>query len=269
MSRSASLRAPDFRAIYQIVGECRELGDDPVLWRRHLIAGMSSLIGGEFCVSGEIGNGTRPSRYTLGTIDTGAGNGFNRAYWLKALSEFQADAFFNPHMNAIFNRAAWGVAQPRAAFLPDREWYSSFCFREVVRTLGADVSLLCLQPISGARDDHSALYLMRHIGARDFNGRECAGAAEVMAQVAPLIGGPLARFGEPSPAALPPRAREVLRCLLEGDSDKQVGARLALTRHTVNQYVKAIYAHFGVGSRAELLARWVRRGWGGRCAWAD
>jgi hypothetical protein len=61
----------------------------------------------------------------------------------------------------------------------------------------------------------------------------------------------------------------VLRCLLEGDSDKQVGLRLGLPRHTVNQYAKQIFAHFGVGSRAELLARWVRRGWGGRFVWAE
>jgi DNA-binding NarL/FixJ family response regulator len=84
-----------------------------------------------------------------------------------------------------------------------------------------------------------------------------------------LIGGPLARLDEPSPAALASRVRQVLRCLLEGDSDKQIAARLRLTRHTVNQYVKTIFRHFGTGSRAELLARWIRRGWGSKFAWSD
>ena len=54
----------------------------------------------------------------------------------------------------------------------------------------------------------------------------------------------------------------MLRCLLEGDSDKQVAARLRLSPATVNEYTKRIYRHFRVTSRAELLARWVRRGWG-------
>ncbi|HEX4606755.1 MAG TPA: helix-turn-helix transcriptional regulator, partial [Urbifossiella sp.] len=135
-------------------------------------------------------------------------------------------------------------------------------------TLGADACLLCLLPITGTPDDHCGLYLLRHIGARNFNDRECTVTAETMAAVAPLVGGPLSRFGEPSPADLPPRARQVLRCLLEGDSDKQVAARLRLSQHTVNQYTKQIYRYFHVSARAELLARWVRRGWGGRCAWA-
>ena len=82
-----------------------------------------------------------------------------------------------------------------------------------------------------------------------------------MASLAPLVGGPLARFTEPRPSALPPRARAVLRCLLEGDADKQIAARLGISRLTVNVHTKVIYKHFGVSSRAELLARWVRRGW--------
>jgi DNA-binding CsgD family transcriptional regulator len=269
MSRSAALRVSDFRAIYQLVGECRELGDDPILWRRHLLAGLGRLTGGEFCVSAEVGDGRQRSRYDLGTVDCGADNGFNRDYWLKSLAEFSKDSFYNPLINAYFNRGQLGLVRPRADFLADREWYSSYYYQVAHRTLGADASLLCMRPIPGTPDDHCGMYLLRHVGARDFNGRECAIASETMAAATALVGGPLARFGEPSPMALPPRAREVLRCLLDGDSDKQVGARLGLTRHTVNQYAKAIYAHFGVGSRAELLARWVRRGWGGRCAWAD
>ena len=57
-------------------------------------------------------------------------------------------------------------------------------------------------------------------------GISAANAA--VATLVPLVGGPLARFTEPSPAGLPLRARQVLRCLLEGDSDKQVGLRLGL-----------------------------------------
>lgn len=268
MPRSAALRLADLRAIHTLAGECRELGDDAVQWRRRLLDGLGRLAGGEFCVAGELGDGTRPTRYTRGTVDCGADNGFNRSYWLKALTEFQLDAFFNPHMNAIFNRNEWRAARPRAALVPDGEWYASFCFQEVVRALGADVSLLCITPVPVARQDHTVLYLMRHIGAREFSDRERAIVAEAMAQIAPLVGGPLARFGEPSPAALPARTRAVLRCLLEGDTDKQVAARLGMTRHTVNQHAKAVFRHFGVTSRAELLARWVRRGWGVG-GWAD
>ncbi|HEY3789085.1 MAG TPA: helix-turn-helix transcriptional regulator [Urbifossiella sp.] len=79
----------------------------------------------------------------------------------------------------------------------------------------------------------------------------------------------MSAYHEPSPAKLSPRMRQVLKCLLEGDSDKQVAARLGISTNTVNQYVKGIYSHFHVMSRTELLSRWVRRGWGRNLGWAN
>jgi DNA-binding NarL/FixJ family response regulator len=78
----------------------------------------------------------------------------------------------------------------------------------------------------------------------------------------------LARFIPPdgaSPAAsarpggpLPPRLREVLLLMLAGLSEKEVGQRLGLSRNTVHDYAGDLFAHFGVVSRAELLARFIR-----------
>jgi DNA-binding NarL/FixJ family response regulator len=113
------------------------------------------------------------------------------------------------------------------------------------------------------------VFLLRAIGEQEFTGRERAIAAEAMALVAPLVGGPLARLHEPSPSGLTPRLRQVLQLLLEGEADKAMASHLGLTRYTVNQYTKAVFRHFGVRSRAELLARWVRRGRSERFAWAD
>ena len=58
---------------------------------------------------------------------------------------------------------------------------------------------------------------------------------------------------------LPPRAREVLDLLLQGLSEKEIAARLGLRPSTVHDHVKRLYAHFGVGSRAELMAYFLRR----------
>ncbi|HEX4606949.1 MAG TPA: hypothetical protein VH092_01965, partial [Urbifossiella sp.] len=117
MSKSARVRVTDLRAIHRLVGECRELGDDPFLWRRHLLTGLGRMAGGEFGVSAEIGDGRRPSRADLGTVDLGADNGFNRDFWIKSLAEFAKDAFFNPLINAYFERGTPGVVGPRADFV--------------------------------------------------------------------------------------------------------------------------------------------------------
>jgi DNA-binding NarL/FixJ family response regulator len=58
--------------------------------------------------------------------------------------------------------------------------------------------------------------------------------------------------------SLSPRMRQTLDRLLVGDSEKQIAARLGLSRHTVHVYVKALYKGFGVSSRGELLAKFVR-----------
>jgi len=56
--------------------------------------------------------------------------------------------------------------------------------------------------------------------------------------------------------SLPRRLRTVLDELLRtGDSEKQIAARLKLSRHTVHEYVKSIYERLGVNSRAELMHR--------------
>lgn len=56
---------------------------------------------------------------------------------------------------------------------------------------------------------------------------------------------------------LSPRERQVISCLMKGDSRKQVARVLKLSEHTITDYVKALYRKFGVNSRAELLAKFL------------
>lgn len=58
---------------------------------------------------------------------------------------------------------------------------------------------------------------------------------------------------------LPPRLIQTLELLLSGSSEKQVARKMNLSRHTVHGYVKSLYRHYRVSSRAELLARHLKR----------
>ena len=136
---------------------------------------------------------------------------------------------------------------------------------------GSITRVWCFRARPGAPSPGGSTGLLaaRATGERDFTPTQKRLVELAVAAVAPLVGGALAGFADPSPSELPPRTRQVLKCLLEGDGDKQVAARLGIAVLTVNQHTKRIYAHFGVRSRAELLARWVRRGWGAGAGWAD
>lgn len=59
-------------------------------------------------------------------------------------------------------------------------------------------------------------------------------------------------------AGLTPRLRQTLQRLLAGDSEKEVARHLGVSPNTVHVYVRALYRHFDVNSRGELLARFVR-----------
>jgi DNA-binding CsgD family transcriptional regulator len=63
----------------------------------------------------------------------------------------------------------------------------------------------------------------------------------------------------PNGHRLSPRLRQTLVCVLQGDSEKQVAARLGLSLSTTHQYITALYRIFGVRSRSELLAHVLRQ----------
>jgi DNA-binding CsgD family transcriptional regulator len=54
---------------------------------------------------------------------------------------------------------------------------------------------------------------------------------------------------------LSPRERQVTELLLRGLPIDEIAAALWISRHTVRDYTKAIFAKLGVGSRPELTAK--------------
>jgi DNA-binding NarL/FixJ family response regulator len=70
-----------------------------------------------------------------------------------------------------------------------------------------------------------------------------------------------AAFEEPEPAALlTPRELEVLVALSEGLSNKSVARRLDISQHTVKFHVESIFRKLAVTTRAEAVAKGLRRG---------
>jgi DNA-binding CsgD family transcriptional regulator len=269
MGKSKCVSLAEVQAIVRLVGECRELGDDPVVWRQHFCAGLARMVGADLSMSGEMAGIVRgPIRMAGGTA-WGFENGFN-------LAGYQAMGVGNPLQSETFRAlvrrvqtdAPTGVTAARQQLLSEREWQQSFDYHSLAKVLGTDALLSSLVASNRLRDEFDAISFSRPPGERRFDDYEVALVQLAHQEVARLVGGPLARFDEPAPSKLPPRVRDVLACLLEGDGDKQVASRLRLSQHTVNQYTKQIYRYFGVGGRAELLARWVRRGWGSRSDWA-
>jgi predicted ATPase/DNA-binding CsgD family transcriptional regulator len=77
--------------------------------------------------------------------------------------------------------------------------------------------------------------------------------AEAVAASAPGV-------GEREPLRLTPRERDVLRLLVEGQSDREIARALSIGARTVQTHVGNLFAKLGVNARAEAAAVAVRRG---------
>jgi DNA-binding CsgD family transcriptional regulator len=259
------LRVRDCREIVQLVGECRELGDDRLVWREHFVASLARLVDADLGSVGEM-QGCRSLKVRdRGVIHWHQPGLVDPAVADAAMTEFRRDPACAPTLLDYLGRNPLneGLCLSRRQIVDDRDWYASRDYQVIHRPCGLDHILWCFRPIEPGVDGEtsSGLILTRASGRPDFSGRERLIIREAHAALVPLIGGPLARFADRSAADLPPRVRQVLTCLLEGDGDKQIAQRLGVSILTVNQYTKVIYRHFRVPGRVGLLSRWVRRGW--------
>jgi len=150
------------------------------------------------------------------------------------------------------------VTYTRRQLVSNTAWYGSVCWNDYYRPAHIDHQLTSVHQTSydGAI---SASVLVRASGERDFSPRELQLLNFFHGELGPLIGRSLVSVLEPSPERLSLRLRQTLGCLLEGDSEKQVAARLNLSHATTHQYVTALYRRFRVQSRAQLLAHVMRR----------
>jgi DNA-binding CsgD family transcriptional regulator len=97
----------------------------------------------------------------------------------------------------------------------------------------------------------SGEWLTIHAAALETNGLDAGAVAITLAPAAPADLEPLRLhlYG------LTPREREVAQLLTRSSSTDEIARTLWISRHTVKDHVKAVYAKIGVTSRAELSAK--------------
>jgi DNA-binding CsgD family transcriptional regulator len=148
------------------------------------------------------------------------------------------------------------LTRSREQLVDDRTWYCSVAFCDYRRRSRTDDGLMSVVALADGMSHGIALF--RGLNERRFTSRDRRLLQLFHRELAPYLVGGLAPPGCDPLSGLSPRLRDVLECLLQGDSEQQVAARLGLTRDTVHQYVKALYRRLHVNTRGELMARFVR-----------
>jgi non-specific serine/threonine protein kinase len=74
----------------------------------------------------------------------------------------------------------------------------------------------------------------------------------------PVAAAPGARATDPT---LTTREQEIARLVVDGCSNDEIGAALAIATKTVEGHLRRVFGRLGIESRAELSARAVAEGW--------
>jgi DNA-binding CsgD family transcriptional regulator len=268
MSKSNRIRLRELRQAYRLLHECRDLGHDPRTWHEHMLVGLLRLVGGAMAASGVIHAPTTAKEPP--TLVHMAEVGDER--WPRHCSDFARNGVlthcisYQRFSQQLAGKLVRRGSAPRGELLLTRsngqlmsrtEWERSLEFNDVHKPFGLDDALTTCHLVSP-----SVIYgltLHRSLDDRPFGSHERRLLHLFHQELARYVGTALCWEPDPGFSHLPPRLRQTLSCLLEGDSEKQVAAHLGLSRHTVHEYVTALYRAFGVNSRPELLVLCLRR----------
>src|SRR4051794_26741034 len=121
MSKSQRLRLKEVRAVYRLLGECRELGMDAVAWRRHMLAGLCRLVHAQVGLGCEARLVGRPKvMVPIRMIDTGWESEADRERYL----DFQRQQVVTrlPVAQRFVRLPGHLVTLPRNQVVTDQEW---------------------------------------------------------------------------------------------------------------------------------------------------
>lgn len=256
---SHRLVARDFRAVYRLLNECRDLGLDARAWRTHLLQGLCRLTGCQVAIGSEFAGflpGTDPR--SLLSIRMGWTNEAAERNWLQYIQHVPMEA--TPEYAALKKRLGTAITQTRDQIWRGRDWHQSETYNLYHRPSGIDDYIMSIHSIPGTHC-YSSLWL--HRSCED-SQRYRSGRREwwiihaVHSELVRLIGCELASAGRDSLHHLTPRQRQTLKLLLAGLSEKEAAHAMSISQATVHDHVVALHRHFEVCSRGELLSLFVR-----------
>ena len=253
----AFLSEQDIRAIVRLLGEVAAVTTGHVDQKRYLLNGILKLLDGDVWVwaQGFAGNLDRPPA-GIQMHDEGWRDPEQRIWFYRALSEEKHVHIGQARFAAIMSNNLRLLTVLSSQLFTDEEFEASANYQLLYRHCGLRAHILSYYPVSSV-GHYSGIGVHRVHGKPDFTERD----RRILHLISTEIDW-LHRAGVPeSPAQstepLTQRQRQVLFFLLAGDSIKQVAAKLEISAHTVNDYVKLIHKHYNVSSRGDLLSKFL------------
>ena len=241
--QSQRLHLSHVRRIFGLIGELRELGSDPRVWRPHLLRGLVKIVPADLIVSSEVHFRTTSNAATLKVIDVG---------WMRESGGEGGEIIQIRDEREERPETYWVIIRGSAERAAAVDQIVPIVPKTKLRGGRSFLLSQCPLPHLGAVDQ---LGLHRYDTARPFTNVEHKLVRLFHVELARLWRADALKKAADPTAALPPRLSQTLEGLLGGSSEKQIAFALGLSTHTVHNYIRALHRRYDVTSRAELLAK--------------
>jgi DNA-binding CsgD family transcriptional regulator len=252
------LKSDDFRAVYHLLGECVELWLDPAAWQDHLLGGISLLIDLPVSLRADLVGFAcaEPVRVVEarehGWPDPGAQKHF--AQMMRRNGPFAAEPLDASFRQLVRERG--DLTLSRADLVANRVWQKSEAFNLAHHPVRMD-EMLYSAIRTGPR---GRVHLLAFGGdSHPPTRRDCELLDFLHHELVPLIGAPLSASSDYSMQGLSSRRREILSLIAAGLTEKQMAEQLGIRSSTVNEQIQQLYLHFGLHTRARLMAYLLER----------
>lgn len=253
------LSARDVHKCHQLVSVCRDLGADVDAWRHTLLSSLRELVNAQVIINSELENFGSQCEQSTKSL------GIHRAGWIsddaqKRWQEYaqSVPVEHKPEYPYLSKFSGKTMVLSRDQIWGRDTWYRSHAFNEVHRECGIDDYIISICP-TNIPNRCTTLWLHKGVGTKDFTQREQSIISLIHMTINNEIGTYLAAADEPALSSLTTRRLQVLTHLIAGDSEKQIAFKLEVGKSAIHDHVLAIYRHFKVSSRGELLAKFIGR----------
>lgn len=256
MSKPDQLRIRDVRAAYRLLGECCEIGSDADAWRRHMLEGLRRLTGAQVALYMQLRNAGAGNEEIAAPLDAGFLDSGGRRLW----AHYQREKAYRDdpiHLGLLSNHQQAFRTRRLESMVRAEDWYRSRHYNDYVRACGLDDRITTLWRMPGsAMPIYQIMVLHRADEDGQYSRRDQRLVHLFHHEMTRHLGRQLSLPDADSQRQeLPYRLQQVLSCLLEGDSQKQIAYRLELSPRTVDHHIQRLFRKFDVHSRAELMAR--------------
>ena len=258
MPQSARLTQNDFRRVFRILGDARDLRHDLAAQERRIVDGLCKLLGAPMGWATSFNNfrpgaNTAITRLVPGAVACPITLGC-LADW-GAMDDYQGDPLVKAGRHSTCRTDV--IARSGLMSYEDLSDYPIFEHFARPAKIYDSVALWFREINSDAIRGYA---LHRCSGEKDFSAKAIALARVFAVELAMLHDQgqltPVAPLTHPAALnKLPPRLRRLVPYLLTGMSQKQVAREMGLSYHTVRSYTKELYDCLRVGSREAFTAK--------------